>query len=254
LTSFAESALKADDISVPAAKISWRVRVKGGGRVKRCILLVLAFFALSSVSATAQNLPKPPPLPYFFGILRIQTVPAECTYSIDGVENYKGVDVVGIEELPVGTHTIVCELSGKRLSQEINLRRGEVIVVEADFTKMSIEWRYAALQGITIRATSTPPGSGYGFGAEVVKVNENSTFKGYDIRVGDIVVRIGGSTFTSLDEYLDRLFLIRPGDATAISFLRNGRLIEKEILHLPRSWENVRRFFDFDPSLFKNDR
>jgi hypothetical protein len=227
---------------------------KEAAKVKRHPLLGLALFALSSVCAMAQNGPTPPPYPYFVGILRLKTAPAECAYTIDGIENYKGAEVVGFNELPVGKHTIVFEYSGKRLSQEINLRRGEVIVVEANFSKMSVEWRYSALQGIMFQPFTQLSGGGYGFGAGITNVSENSTFKGYDIRVGDIVVRIGGSTFASTDEYLDKVFSIRPGDLTKIVILRNGRLIEKEVRHLPRSWENVRRWFDRDPNLFKMDR
>ncbi len=209
---------------------------------------------LPCVCAAAQNAPDPPPYPYFIGILRIKTVPFECAYTLDGIQNYKSEEIVGFYELPVGKHTLELESSGKRLRQEINLRRAEVIVIEADFSKMSVGWRYSALQGIMFQSTGLASESGYTFGAAIVSVSENSTFKGYDIRVGDVVVRIGGSTFASNDEYLDKVFRIRPGDPTKITILRNGKLIEKEIRHLPRSWENVRRWFDMDPSLFKKDR
>jgi len=222
--------------------------------VKRHPLLALILYILPCVCAVAQKAPDPPPYPYFIGILRLKTVPAECAYTLDGVPNYKREEVVGFYELPVGKHTIEFENSGKRLSQEINLRRGEVIVIEADFSKMSAGWRYSALQGIMFQPAVPPSGSGYGFGAGITNVSENSTFKGYDIRVGDIVVRIGGSTFASDAEYLDKVFSIRPGDLTKITILRNGKLIEKEIRHLPRSWENVRRWFDVDQYLFKMDR
>lgn len=222
--------------------------------MKRHPLLVLMLYILPCVCAAAQNAPDPPPYPYFIGILRIKTVPVECAYTLDGVQNYKSEEVVGFYELPVGKHTVEFENAGKRLRQEINLRRAEVIVIEADFSKMTVGWRYSALQGIMFQPAVPPSGSGYTFGAGITNVSENSTFRGYDIRVGDIVVRIGGSTFASDDEYLDKVFRIRPGDLTKITILRNGKLIEKEIRHLPRSWENVRRWFDVDSNLFKMDR
>jgi S1-C subfamily serine protease len=134
------------------------------------------------------------------------------------------------------------------------MRRGETIVVRADFSMMSVEWYYASFQGITPEFAKLSGENGYWFGARVAGINEVSSFGGYDLRVGDIIVQINGVPFRTADDYFRMLWLIRPEVATAYTIVRDSTPFELVVRHLPRTYDNLAGWLMSHPEEYLRQR
>ncbi len=191
----------------------------------------------------------------YYGGVRIRTKPMKATIEFSGQTVHKDTDLIRIDELPVGEYVFEFTRKNKTLTHKISVRRGEIVVINADFKKDMVTDHYGSLLGIRFTGFRDKDGNRIDNNkAKVVKVRKITSFGNDIIKINDEIIEVNGQTFSSYQELTDLLYLIRPPEEATFTIIRDGFRKSIAVNMLERSFENMEERFINQPNDFERIR
>ena len=209
-------------------------------------------YLVPNVKTSQSGNKQPSEIKSYYGGVRIRTKPTKAIIEFGGQTVHKDTDLIRIDELPVGEYLFKFSRKGKTLTHKISVRRGEIVVINADFIKNMVTDHYGSLMGIRFTGFRDEDGSRTNNNtAKVIEVRKITSFKNDIIKINDEIIEVNGQTFSSYQELTDLLYLIRPSEEATFTIIRDGVSKSIAVNMLERSFENMKERFIHQPNDFE---